>query len=92
MNNFLLFVLIGIIVYFWDSVESFSDEKEDLDFIKSLQRAIDSETKYSDYVRFLANYGDKYKNMENVNTFKIFKQFQKIGELSVENISKFMKD
>jgi len=90
MNNFLLFVLVGILVYFWDSIESFSNEKEELDFIKELQRTIDSEIKYSDYVRFLSKYGDKYKNLETVDTFKIFKQFQKVGELSVENIGKFI--
>lgn len=92
MNNFLLFVLVGIIVYFWNSIESFSDEKDELDFIKAVQRFIDEEVKYSDYIKFLSNYGDKYKKLETVNIFKIFKQFQQIGELSVENIKKIMRE
>jgi hypothetical protein len=81
-----------MVIYFWNSVETFLDNKDDLDFVKSLQRFIDSEVKYSEYIRFLSNYGDKYKKLESVDTFMIFKQFQKQGQLSVDNIVKFMNE
>lgn len=92
MNNIILFILLGMVIYFWFSIETFLDNKDELDFIKSLQRFIDSEVKYSEYIRFLSNYGDKYKKLESVDTFMIFKQFHKQGQLSVDNIVKFMDE
>ena len=70
MNNIILFILLGMVIYFWNSIEAFSD-KDDLDFVKSLQRFIDNEVTYSEYVRFLDDYDDKYKKLESVDKFKI---------------------
>jgi hypothetical protein len=86
-------VILVFISIFFSKRESFSkDNKDDMDFVRAIQRFVTSMTEFDDYIEFLQKHGNKYSKLEELKTFIILKNLKKIGELSVENISRFMTE
>lgn len=87
----LLLLIIFMLVFWWDSLETFSQEKKDMDFMRSLQRFLNQNTQYPEYLIFLLKHNNKHKQLSTVETFTILQQLKVVGELSFENIMKFME-
>jgi hypothetical protein len=85
----LLFLIVIIIVFWWDSIESFSQDKKDMDFMRALQRFLTKETQYSEYLKFILKYPE-YTQFKPVEVFMVLRKLKEVGELSFENIMKFM--
>ncbi len=86
----LLLFIVFMLVFWWDSLENFSQEKKDMDFMRSLQRFLTKDTQYSEYLRFISKYKE-YSKLESVDIYIILRQLKAVGELSFENIMKFME-
>jgi hypothetical protein len=61
-----------------------------MDFMRGLQRFLTNDTQYSDYLKFITKYKE-YSKLESVDTYIILRQLKDVGELSFENIMKFME-
>lgn len=91
MNIVLIVIVIVFLSLFLTKKESFSpDNKEDMDFVRALQRFIHPAVEYDEYVEFLTKNENKYSSLEDFKTFVILQNLKKIGQLSVDNIAKFM--
>lgn len=85
-----IFLLILVLLY-CVSRESFSpDNKEDMDLIRGIQRFVYPTTQYEDYIEFLTNNDNQYPKLADFTTFVVLQNLKKIGELTVDNIAKFM--
>lgn len=71
--------------------EYFFDEKKEMDFMRGLQRFLTTDTQYPEYIIFLMKQDNKYKSLTSYETFTILKELKKVGELSFENLMKFME-
>lgn len=80
-----------MLVFWWDSVESFSQEKRDMDFMRSIQRFLNRDTQYPEYLIFLLKHNNTHKQLSTFETFTILKELKVVGELSFENIMRFME-
>lgn len=87
----LLLFIVFILVFWWDSIETFSQEKKNMDFMRSLQRFLNQNTQYPEYLIFLLKQNNQHKQLSTLETFTILKQLKVVGELSFENIMKFME-
>ena len=91
MNIIIIVLIIITLSIFLSKKETFSTEnKEDMDFVRALQRFIHPTTEYDVYIEFLAKHENKYPELENFKTFVILQNLKKIGELSINNISKLI--
>lgn len=92
-SSFLLSLQSNMINNFKRSLkyEYFSEEKKEMDFMRSLQRFLTPDTQYPEYVIFLLKHDQKYKSLTSYDTFTILKELKRVGELSFENIMKFME-
>jgi hypothetical protein len=87
----LLLLLVILICVFWLGYkETFSQDKKRMDFMRGLQRFLTNDTQYSDYLKFITKYKE-YSKLESVDTYIILRQLKDVGELSFENIMKFME-
>lgn len=89
----MIILLIGIVILslFLNKRESFSeDNKDDMDFVRLIQRFVHPAIEYDEYMAFLEKNNNKYSKLEDFKTFVILQNLKKIGKLSVENIAKFM--
>ncbi len=90
-GSIILIVIVIFLSIFLTKKESFSaDNKEDMDFVRGLQRFIHPAIEYDEYVEFLTKNENKYSSLEDFKTYVILQNLKKIGELSVDNIIKFM--
>lgn len=90
--NIVLILVVIFLSLFLTKKESFSeDNKEDMDFVRALQRFIHPAVEYDEYVEFLTKNENKYSGLEDFKTFVILQNLKKIGQLTVDNIAKFMK-
>lgn len=91
MNIIIIILIIITLSIFLRNKEKFSTEnKEDMDFVRALQRFVHPTIEYDEYIEFLAKNENKYSGLEDFKTFMILQNLKKIGELSVDNIAKFM--
>jgi hypothetical protein len=91
-SSFLLSLQYNMIDNFKRSLtyEYFFEEKTEMDFMRALQRFLTPDTQYPEYIIFLMKQDNKYKSLTSYETFTILKELKKVGELSFENLMKFM--